>query len=190
MKLISKMKMKGSPRFFQASRDDLPKLFVDMGYKEGVEVGVLFGEFTEKFCQAGLKMHAVDPWKAFPQHLERNPNYQRKRDAVYRKACRILAPYDCRVIRKTSMEAVDDFPNDSLDFVYLDGSHGFKDIAADLVEWSAKVRMGGIVSGHDYHMTPKCHVQYVVDAYVETFGINNWFVLMKDDSPSWLWVKG
>lgn len=194
MKLSNKLHLKGSPKIIHASRDDLPELFVDLGYQIGAEVGVLFGEFTEKFCQAGLKMYAIDPWLAFPHHLERNPDYQKKRDAAYRKACRTLTPYglsseDGTIIRKTSMEAVDYFEDNILDFIYLDGSHWFRDIAADLVEWSKKVRPGGVMSGHDYHITPKCQVQFVVDAYVKSFGIDRWFVIDKDDSPSWFWVK-
>ncbi len=48
------------------------------------------------------------------------------------------------------MDALEDFEDNSLDFVYIDGDHNFKHISEDIYEWTKKVRSGGIVSGHDY----------------------------------------
>ena len=99
------------------------------------------------------------------------------------------------------MDALADFEDGSLDFVYIDGDHSFKYIAEDLVEWSKKVRSGGCVSGHDYLMTPPgtrnmvCHVQAVVDAYIKTFGIESFYIVNErrhfynQKLHSWLWIK-
>ncbi len=66
MKIIDGIKLKGLPAEIpDCGRDDLPQFFVDMGFKVGAEIGVLRGEFTEKLCQAGLKVYAVDPWKNY-----------------------------------------------------------------------------------------------------------------------------
>jgi hypothetical protein len=109
------------------------------------------------------------------------------------------------MLRKTSMEAVADIPDESLDFVYIDGLHNFKDVAHDIWEWSKKVRVGGLISGHDYAYSPKphgdpnaLHVKYVVDAYVRAMRISPWFILGRGESRpgekrdrfrSWMWVK-
>ena len=182
------------------SRDELPQFFVDSGYKVGAEIGVYKGGFTEKFCKAGLKMYAIDPWMAY-QGAGRTQQEQARQDFLYGHAKRTLAPYDCEVIRATSMEALKQFKDESLDFVYIDGDHSFKHIAADIEEWSKKVRKGGIVAGHDYffykNMRLICQVKPVVDAYVDTFGITKLYTFGADPHakdkdnryPSWLWIK-
>lgn len=204
MKISEGIKLKGAGvEIPDCSRDDLPEFFKEMGYKVGVEVGVAKGEFSELFGKAGLKMYCVDPWgnvddysrDSFPERLE----------AEYQETKKRLAPYDCTLVRKTSMEAVKDFENKSLDFVYIDGHHGFKYVTEDIYEWSKKVKQGGCIAGHDYILTKTppyspfvCHVRQVVDAYTRAFEINNWYILgrkhadegeKRDRCRSWLWIK-
>ena len=210
MRFIEAVKqLKGRPvRIPGCTRMDFPQLLVDMGYKVGAEVGVYKGEYTEKFCQAGLGMYAVDPWMAFPGQ-GRTQQVQERQDFLYGHACRTLAPYGLvpggGIIRKTSMEAVGDFTDGSLDFVYIDGDHSFRHIAADICEWEKKVRAGGVVSGHDYFNTRAaavnivCNVEAVVDAYTKAFEIDNWYVFgltdpaeepnRKERFLSWMWIK-
>jgi hypothetical protein len=192
VKISDELKKKG--KYLNNTRDDLPEFFKEMGYEIGAEIGVLMGAFSKTLCEAGFEMHAVDPWMAYPHHLVRNPGYQKKVDAVYKKAVRELAPYNCTIIRKASMDALADFGDGSLDFVFIDANHDFCHIAEDLFEWSKKVRVGGTVSGHDYHLSDKCQVQPVVDAYVKAFGVKNLRILgsknpLKGDRSSWFWVK-
>jgi hypothetical protein len=191
MKLIGGLKLKGSPAEIpDCARDDLPGFFVEMGFKTGAEIGVGKGEFSEKLCQAGLRLYSVDPWF---------------KDKNFALAKEKLGKYpNCTIVRKTSMEAVADFANESLDFVYIDANHEFRYIAEDLVEWSKKVRPGGIVSGHDYFFPKnlrgktKWHIGYVLKAYVEAYSISNWYVLgrrrphpgeKRDKWRSWMFVK-
>lgn len=205
MKIIDAVKIKqGKFEIPDCTRNDFPEFLVEYGCKVGAEIGVYKGEFTEKLCKAGLKMYAVDPWMAFLGQGE-TQNRQKRQDHLYAHAGRVLAPYDCKLVRKTSMEAVKDFKDGSLDFVYIDGDHSFKEIAADIYEWEKKVRRGGIVSGHDYFNTiPEarnvlCQVEAIVDAYIKAFKIENWWILgeldpikepnRKERFLTWFWIK-
>jgi hypothetical protein len=49
-----------------------------------------------------------------------------------------------------SAEAATMFENGSLDFVYLDADHCFESVWQDLSVWYPKVRIGGILAGHDF----------------------------------------
>lgn len=204
MKLIDAIKHQGRPfEIPDCSRDDLPQFFVDSGFKVGAEIGVYKGEFSEKFCKAGLKLYAIDPWRVYKDY--NHPRGQQRLDFQYEHTKRVLAPYpNCEVIRKTSMEAVEDFEDESLDFVYIDANHEFRYIAEDLYEWTKKVRRGGIVSGHDYFFTKSgtrhdhWHVAHVLKAYVEAFNISNWYLLgrkhtlpgeKRDKWRSWMFFK-
>jgi len=204
MKLIDALKQKGSPfEIPNASRDDLPGFFIEMGFKRGVEIGVYKGEFSEKFCKAGLELSSIDPWQMYKGF--ENPRGQDRLNFQYEHTKRLLSPYpNSRIIRKTSMEALEDFNDNSLDFVYIDGNHEFRYIAEDLYEWTKKVMPGGIVSGHDYFYTKSgsgkqiWHVAYVLDAYIKAFNIENWYLIgskqakegeKRDKWRSWMFLK-
>lgn len=40
--------------------------------------------------------------------------------------------------------------NNSIDLVFIDASHGYKYVVADILAWIPKVSPGGIICGHDY----------------------------------------
>ncbi len=209
MKLIDGLKLKGGPAEIpDCSRDDLPQFFVEMGFKVGVEIGVLRGEFTEKLCKTGLKVYGIDPWLVYEDWAK----YRKRRsaqgdwDSLYDRTRKLLAPYkNCVLVRKTSMDAVKDFEDESLDFVYIDGHHAFKYIAEDLWDWTKKVKKGGIVSGHDFWRFRRnpydpyaCHVVDVLQAYTRCMDIKTWYVLgrkavvegeRRDRSRSWMFLK-
>merc|ERR1712194_950113 len=58
-------------------------------------------------------------------------------------------PERARLIETRSEDFVDRVPDGSLDFVFIDGNHSFHAVAEDIRRWSAKVKPGGLVSGHD-----------------------------------------
>jgi len=181
-------------------RSDLPQLLADMGLMTGVEIGVEQGLFSEELCKAGLIVYSVDPWIHCPAWSYQRE--QRKMEDLYEQTKARLASYpNSHIVRKTSMDALADFPDGSLDWVYIDGNHEFRYIAEDLYEWPRKVRKGGIVAGHDY-FTPVdkriCAVAPIVHAYVAWFNVETWYVLgskrrrpgeKRERHRSWLWFK-
>jgi hypothetical protein len=185
------------------SRSDLPQFFVDQGYKVGAEIGVYKGEYLEELAKSGLEIYGVDPWREYGDfHHSRG---QKRLDEQFAHTERLMKPYpNVTLVRKTSMEAVEDFEDESLDFVYIDANHGLRYIVEDLWEWSKKVRSGGVIAGHDYALTKDAkdrysyHVKYGVDAFVRARGIENFWVLgsrfdvpgeRRDDCRSFMWIK-
>ena len=167
-----------------AKRDVLVEVFSDLGYKKGAEIGVRTGLFSEFMCKMipDLEILCID----------RTANRLRREEgqkANYEEAKKRLAPYKATLIPKSSMEAVKDVLDDSLDFVYIDGDHEFEAVMLDIIHWSHKVRVGGIVSGHDYCWGYRSGVVAAVDAYVHGTGIQSWYLTNHDREPSWLWVK-
>lgn len=199
--------LKGAPAEIpNSNRRDLPGFFKEMGYRVGVEIGVQRGAFTRRLLKAGLRVYAVDPWMAYKDYWAFT-GYQNHQNKVYEAARKNLAPFpNCVILKQKSMDAVKDFKDESIDFVYIDGHHGFKFVTEDIYEWSKKVKKGGCISGHDYAYgkisarQPYClQVKYVVDAYTKAFDIKNWYVLgrkhkqfegeKRDQYRSWLWIK-
>lgn len=176
---------------------DLPGLFKELGFKRGAEIGVLKGEYSEKLCQSNpdLKIYSIDAWEFYP--LKNNFRRDYMYPPIYEEAKNRLAKYpNNEVIRKWSQDAVNDFEDESFDFVFIDADHEFQHVTNDIAEWQKKVRKGGIICGHDYGRSRNrketfCHVKDVVNAWAYSHDIHPWYVL---ESPNkfetgWLWVK-
>jgi predicted O-methyltransferase YrrM len=41
------------------------------------------------------------------------------------------------------------YQDNSLDFVFIDASHEYQDVKEDIINWLPKVKIGGIIAGHD-----------------------------------------
>ena len=131
----------------QVGRDDFPKFLFDRGYRVGVEVGVFDGKYGVTLCKAGLKIYGVDPYMNYRGNRRKNYNKH------YQQASENLKGYDYMIIKKLSMDALDDFEDGSLDFVYIDANHTLPYVTEDIFGWAHKVRAGGVISGHDYCFT-------------------------------------
>ena len=185
------------------NRDTLARLFAQVGYLRGVEVGVERGAYSEVLLREniGLTLTCVDAWTAFDGY--RDHVRQGKLDRFYVETQQRLAPYKNRVqfVRKFSVDAAKDFADGSLDFAYIDANHDFQSLTADLAAWSPKVRAGGIIAGHDYspHRWPnRIHVMQVIHGWTDAYDIRPWFVLgskekvpgqLRDDARSWFWIS-
>lgn len=184
------------------SRDDLGGWFQTLGFTHGVEIGTEQGVFAEILCRAHPDLHltCVDAWQAYQGY--RDHVSQEKLEGFYTATQTRLKPYHVNFIRAFSLDAVKQFPDRSLDFVYIDANHELPFVMNDIIQWSKKVRKGGIVAGHDYYKSTrfetKNHTVYAVDAYTQAYRIAPWFLLgrkekrageKRDKSRSWLWVQ-
>lgn len=185
--------------------EGLAHLFAELGFKYGVEIGTDQGEYAEVLAKTmpSLKLFCVDPWKAVayekgfqPESFENQEFFDRR----YSETIERLTPYQNIVLKRaTSMEAVNDFEDNSLDFVYIDGNHDFLNVTQDIHYWTKKVKSGGIVSGHDFVRYPSRkfnHVQKVVNAYTQAYHHLPVFLvtptnegMKRDRFRSWFFVK-
>lgn len=53
-------------------------------------------------------------------------------------------------IRMKSTDACCLYRDESLDFVFIDADHSLRGIVSDLNNWFPKVKIGGVIAGHDY----------------------------------------
>lgn len=201
--LINKFGITVHPRYHteipNINRTIMAQTLAELKFKVGVEVGVAQGWHAQLLCRENpqAKLYAVDIWarySGYTEYTDRITNY-------YHQAKKRLASYNCVLIKKFSQDAARDFKNGSLDFVYIDGAHDFKNVAIDLCEWAPKVRIGGIVFGHDYQRWRRkrsiVDVKDVVQAFVYSHKIHPFFALtnkIRDpkfgmDAPGWMFVR-
>jgi len=168
----------------QITRNDLPPIFAELGYRRGAEIGTAQGTYALQLCKGipQLYLLCVDPYAAYERIS------QDLCDERFARAQRKLAGYDVEFLRMKSLAAALTLPDDSLDFVYIDGDHRFDAIMLDLILWSRKVRPGGIVAGHDFFEFYKAGVTTAVRAYTQAHNITQWYVT-KEKEASFLWVQ-
>jgi len=193
MKISEAMKHKGRPFWIpDCTRSELPAFFKEIGFKRGVEIGVAWAQNIIDYCEAGLEMYGIDPWHEtedfkYRKIISVEGKYGKTIEGIYQLAKDRTAKYpNCKLIAKTSMEALADFKDRSLDFVYIDGDHSFGYVAMDIWKWSRKVRKGGVIAGHDYHSTIGMRsirqVRQVVDAFINTSEVENWWGVGRPDA--------
>ncbi|MBM3657956.1 MAG: hypothetical protein FJW95_00400 [Actinobacteria bacterium] len=117
-----------------------------------VELGTHFGVSFFAFCQAVLdeqypaRLHAVDTWAGDPHAGEYGEEVigvvHRVRDAAF-------PDLDVTLHRCLFSEALDAFPDDSVDLLHIDGFHTYEAVQDDFETWLPKVAPGGIVLFHD-----------------------------------------
>lgn len=99
----------------------------------GAEIGVASGVNAESLLRElpMEKLFLIDP------HIEN----ARQRLHSYMQA---------QFIGKYSADAALSFQRESLDFVYIDGSHEYKCVKEDIQLYFPLVKAGGVLGGHDY----------------------------------------
>ena len=116
-----------------------------------VEVGSLEGISTLLFANCVDTVYSVDCYDYKVPETGRIPEH----DQMFVEAERMFIERTKDVpniikIKKTSVMAAKDFPDGSLDAVYIDAEHDEDSVREDIKTWRPKIKPGGILSGHDY----------------------------------------
>lgn len=124
-------------------RDDIAQVLKIGGV--GVELGVAEGRFSEKILKRSPLsfLYSIDMWSGDRGHDVEE----------YKTALRRLGPHRARnsALRMTFDEALDLFPDDHFDFIYIDGyAHTGEQGGKTFDDWWPKCRPGGVFAGDDY----------------------------------------
>ena len=120
-----------------------------------VEVGVYKGDFAAEMLRKvdGIeKYYLLDPWR----HLPDWNKPANEKDAVFEECYReamdktAFAAEKRVVLRGKTTEVIQQIPEGSLDFAYIDGDHTLKGITIDLVRVYSGVHEGGWIGGDDF----------------------------------------
>ena len=149
--------------------------------KVGVEIGVYRGQLSWRLLAANknLFLYMVDPWAEVGEDSSYRTTddkiarlSQDEHDSVMANALDEVKPFKGRyeVLRMTSKDAAPRFTYESLDFVFIDGDHSQEGCALDIRIWWPKVKVGGVLSGHDYRDERNYGVIPAVDEFVSRSG--------------------
>jgi predicted O-methyltransferase YrrM len=128
----------------------LNELIKKYKFTKGAELGVRRGEFTTYLLEnnSALNMICVDIWD---NHVSLNENHPH--DENYNTFLNNIESVKDRVkvIRKLTNIACDDVEDLSLDFIFIDATHTYSAVKQDMNKWAPKVKVGGLICGHDYN---------------------------------------
>lgn len=154
------------------------------GFKYGAEIGVKKGNTTHFLLRTcpDLVLFAVDLWGPQP-NKDNDPTIERYNSWDHGKIYKLfesnIRHFRSRVfiLQGFSTEVCDLVRDANLDFVFIDGDHTYFGCLADLVSWTPKVRVGGMIAGHDIHFPGvyRAVQEYTQGCYTEV-GIDHcWF---------------
>ena len=168
-------------------RDDLAKLAESTFHQLGraVEIGVNEGKFSAKNLALWSGQYVlVDYWNHRPADMHRDHNQldHRLHQLRYQQAMGRTQPFNASgrvpVVRKMSVAAAADFPDEHFDWIYVDALHTYKAVLADVRAWWPKLRPGGLMSGDDYGN---------VDMPMELLNASRWRSHFKFDPSPFRW---
>jgi predicted O-methyltransferase YrrM len=168
----------------RGDRNTLAACLADLRFNRGVEIGTQRGHYAMRLCKANpnLNLTCIDPWLPIGTMKK---DIQNK---LFEKSSRNLKNLNVTIKRVPSLQALKDFEDNSLDFVFIDGAHDFDNVVCDLVFWAYKVKRGGIIALHDYIASHNSGVMKAIDAYTHCHSIRPWFVT-REQLTTAFWVN-
>ena len=135
-----------------------------------LEIGSYAGDsakiFKEEFPDSIL--FCVDPWENGydPNDSSSYLHPMEKIEDIFNQ--KILNLKKIIKAKLTSDEFFSIIPNNYFDFIYIDGCHKYEYVKRDIINSIKKLRVGGILAGHDY--IDQAHLKGVYKAVNELLG--------------------
>ena len=150
----------------------------------GAEIGIFNGEFSKKINEylEFDKFHLIDIWD-LDYTYEDGTNLSKIKTNdymkhIYENVLKKFSDDKYNIMKQPSNIAADNFADDSLDFIYIDGNH--QQCGDDLKVWFKKLKQGGIIAGHDYYGKVKSDV----DRF-----FNNKVRVVRSKIPQWIYIN-
>ena len=145
----------GVPTF--KTRDDLGDIVQREGFERGIELGVQQGFYfyartmLQKWTSC-KEYHLVDLWAPQANYKDIANVDANGHELKYQETLANLKPWEDKthVCRNFTTTCVNQYEDNYFDFIYVDARHDFKGVYEDLTHYWPKLKVGGIISGHDY----------------------------------------
>ena len=155
-----------------------------------VEVGAFLGKSTSFMAveiaksKKDIRFDVVDTWQGSIEHQTGalHARSEVSDGTLYAQFRRNMKPvaHLLNPIQASSLEAAQRYKDGSLDFVFLDASHTYEDVKADIHAWRPKIKKGGYLGGHDFQIDFPGVVQAVQEEIPEYMRLGySWITQIK-----------
>ena len=123
--------------------------------RQVAEIGVYRGRFAARMladCPMIETYYMVDPWRNLEDWNKPANTSDDEFERIFGEAMERTSGHEGKrvVLRGTTTEVIDQLPESSVDFAYIDGDHTLRGITIDLIRVFPKVRPGGWIGGDDF----------------------------------------
>jgi|694.fasta_scaffold03604_9 hypothetical protein len=119
------------------------------------EIGVFRGDFSKiLFNQLPNELHLIDPFIGEVWSGDKDGSNMRLANLnnAYEEILMMYKEHKNVYIHKGfSQNILKNFPDNYFDFIYIDGDHSYEGVKNDLMLSKRKVKINGIISGHDFN---------------------------------------
>lgn len=154
--------------------------FVEIGAAWGRSAAFMAVEIINS--QKNIRFDVIDSWQGSGQHDNdehvRHLSLAERFLHYTRPVAHIIKP-----IKSDSLSASALYADNTLDFVFIDASHEYTDVVADIKAWLPKVKPQGILAGDDYNWAG------VNQAVGEVLGRDRVTFNENRSWPSWIYKK-
>jgi Methyltransferase domain len=130
------------PFAYDLMREVAPKVFVELGVKEGESYFTFCQSAAEN--QISVRCYGIDSWRGDIQTGKLDP---RIRDDVEKYNWQYSSFSELK--QMLFAEALNDFADASIDLLHIDGAHTYGDVKTDFESWLPKLSPNGLVLFHD-----------------------------------------
>lgn len=129
---------------------DDDSVFVEVGVWKGKSISYAVVEAINK--NKNINFFAVDTFQGSPDEPQIMNDHSVVNNILYNDYMQYTAPIREHIItiNKPSVRAAKFFADKSIDFVFIDASHKYENVKADILAWLPKIKPGGVIAGHDY----------------------------------------
>ena len=141
---------------------DFPNIYTEMVNKFDsgsyfVEIGSWLGRSTSymavEIINSGkdIKFDCIDGWEGSPENKD---NTYVINKTLYEEFLKNVEPVLDHInpIKGFSYDVVNNYQDNSIDFLFIDGAHDYESVKKDLIDWYPKVKKNGVIAGHDYNV--------------------------------------
>ncbi len=130
--------------------------FVEIGSYKGRSIMFLAEKI--KAAKKDIKLYSVDTFQGIIENEFDDPLFNQFMENIEPLKDMIT------VLKGDNGILHNQFEDNSLDFVFVDGDHSYEGVMRDLKGWFPKLKTNGIMAGHDYN-EPSCGVKKAVDEF-------------------------
>ena len=137
--------------------------------KTMIEIGAYAGDSTFVFSRYFGSVIVIDPFDKI--YLDQDKPLKEyasmgEVEAYFRN--KISDRNNVELMKMTSDEAIYNFEQESIDFVYIDGLHTYEQITKDIENYFPFVKEMGFIGGHDYTDEWKATKEAVIEKFPES----------------------
>jgi len=160
-----------------------------------VEIGVYDGFFSREIHNIlnPSKLYLIDPWEIGSDKNSNQKTYSGDLShlttaySTNKELDKVKEVFEKEIINEKviikkgfSYDFINEFKDQYFDFIYIDATHIYESVKADLNMYFPKLKKNGFLCGHDYYDHPSFSVIKAVDEFLLEHNLN--LFLLSSDS--------